>query len=87
MGSITAKRVNFKKTVVIDVVGLSESVIGESTPFLADYVKRNHITRIRPMLPAVTTSVQSTYLIYTHTHGIVCNTSSTNLNIVTSIYP
>jgi len=75
MGSITAKRVNFKKTVVIDVVGLSESVIGESTPFLADYVKRNHITRIRPMLPAVTTSVQSTYLTGKppSKHGIVGN--------------
>lgn len=31
-------------------------------PFLSDYVKRKNLTRLKPMLPAVTTSVQSTYL-------------------------
>lgn len=51
-----------KKTVVIDVVGLSKSVIGEHTPFLKKYVAERNITTIEPVLPAVTTSVQSTYL-------------------------
>jgi predicted AlkP superfamily pyrophosphatase or phosphodiesterase len=50
------------KTVVIDIVGLSTSVIGEYMPFLSDYVKRKNLIRLKPMLPAVTTSVQSTYL-------------------------
>ncbi|MES2426456.1 MAG: nucleotide pyrophosphatase/phosphodiesterase family protein [Bacteroidota bacterium] len=51
-----------KKTVVIDVVGLSKSVIGEHTPFLKKYIADRHIITIEPVLPAVTTSVQSTYL-------------------------
>ena len=51
-----------KKTVVIDVVGLSTSVIGERTPFLKDYISRKNIVNIEPLLPALTTSAQSTYL-------------------------
>jgi len=51
-----------KKTVVIDVVGLSKSVIGDHTPFLKKYIAERNITNIEPVLPAVTTSVQSTYL-------------------------
>jgi len=51
-----------KKTVVIDVVALSSAVIGEHTPFLSDYIKRKHLTRIEPVFPALTTSVQSTYV-------------------------
>jgi predicted AlkP superfamily pyrophosphatase or phosphodiesterase len=51
-----------KKTVVIDIVGLSKSVIGEHTPFLKKYIAERNITIIEPVLPAVTTSVQSTYL-------------------------
>lgn len=50
------------RTVVIDVVGLSTSVIGEHMPFLSGYLKRKNLIRIKPLLPAVTTSVQSTYL-------------------------
>ena len=50
------------KTVVIDVVGLSSSVIGEYTPFLKEYIARKNMVNIEPVLPAVTTSVQSTYL-------------------------
>ncbi|WP_339811110.1 nucleotide pyrophosphatase/phosphodiesterase family protein [uncultured Imperialibacter sp.] len=51
-----------KKTVVIDVVGLSAHLIGEHTPFLQDYIKGRQVQSIVPMLPAVTTSVQSTYV-------------------------
>ncbi len=50
------------KTVVIDVAGLSTSIIGEHMPFLSEYVQRKNITRIEPLLPALTTSAQSTYL-------------------------
>ncbi len=50
------------KTVVIDVVGLSGSLIGEHTPFLKEYIARKHLVNIEPLLPALTTSAQSTYL-------------------------
>src|SRR5690606_38250421 len=64
-----------RKTVVIDVVGLSSAVIGEHTPFLADYIKNAHVSRIRPHLPAVTTSMQTTYLTgkWPSQHGNVGN--------------
>jgi predicted AlkP superfamily pyrophosphatase or phosphodiesterase len=51
-----------KKTVVIDVVGLSYSLIGEHTPFLKQWFAGKHQATIDPMLPAVTTAVQSTYV-------------------------
>ena len=50
------------KTVVIDIVGLSANLIGEHTPFLKAYVKKRHLTPIKPVLPAVTTTSQSTYV-------------------------
>ncbi len=50
------------KTVVIDIVGLSANLIGEHTPFLDAYVKKRHLTPIKPVLPAVTTTSQSTYV-------------------------
>lgn len=64
-----------KKTVVIDVVGLSSSLIGKHTPFLQKYVAQKYLSSIEPMLPAVTTSVQSTYLTgkWPSEHGIVGN--------------
>jgi len=64
-----------KKTVVIDVVGLSTSVIGEHTPFLQAYVKQHHLATVNPMVPAVTTAVQSTYVTgkWPSDHGIVGN--------------
>ncbi|ATL49699.1 alkaline phosphatase family protein [Chitinophaga caeni] len=64
-----------KKTTVIDVVGLSSSLIGEHTPFLKQYVAQHGLSTIKPMFPAVTTSVQSTYLTgkLPNEHGIVGN--------------
>lgn len=64
-----------KKTVVIDIVGLSSSLIGEYTPFLNQYIAKKHLQTINPMLPAVTTSVQSTYVTgkWPSQHGIVGN--------------
>lgn len=62
-------------TVVIDIVGLSSALIGKYTPFLQKWSADNHLTTIEPMLPAVTTSVQSTYLTgkWPAEHGIVGN--------------
>ncbi len=51
-----------QKTVVLNVVGLSASLLGEHTPFLTNWLKTKQVAAIEPMLPAVTTSVQSTYL-------------------------
>ncbi|HRP32965.1 MAG TPA: alkaline phosphatase family protein [Agriterribacter sp.] len=63
------------KTVVIDIVGLSSLLIGEHTPFLKDYLTQNHLQTILPMLPAVTTAVQSTFVTgkWPSEHGIVGN--------------
>lgn len=64
-----------KKTVVIDIVGLSSGLIGKRTPFLKKWSTENQLSPIEPMLPAVTTSVQSTYLTgkWPAEHGIVAN--------------
>jgi predicted AlkP superfamily pyrophosphatase or phosphodiesterase len=64
-----------KKTVVIDVVGLSSNLLGQHTPFISEYARRNHLQKIEPMLGAVTTPVQSTYLTgkWPVEHGIVGN--------------
>ncbi len=64
-----------KKTVVIDIVGLSSGLIGEYTPFLRSWLSKHPSSRIEPMLPAVTTSVQSTYVTgkWPSEHGIVGN--------------
>lgn len=63
------------KTVVIDIVGLSASVIGEHTPFIKKYISEKNFNTIEPLLPAVTTSVQSSYLTgkYPSENGIVGN--------------
>ncbi len=64
-----------RKTVVIDIVGLSSGLIGEHTPFLKQYIQNSFVNTIAPMLPAVTTSVQSTYVTgkWPSEHGIVGN--------------
>jgi predicted AlkP superfamily pyrophosphatase or phosphodiesterase len=64
-----------QKTVVINIVGLSASLIGEHTPFLKNYCSGRHLHTITPMLPAVTTAVQSTYITgkWPSEHGIVGN--------------
>ncbi len=63
-----------RKTVVIDVVGLSTSLL-EHMPFLKAYTEKRHLATIKPMLPAVTAAVQSTYLTgqWPCEHGIVGN--------------
>src|SRR5690349_12710278 len=63
------------KTVVINAVGLTQSLLGEHTPRLRDFVSRGRIANIAPVLPAVTCSVQATYLTgaMPREHGIVGN--------------
>jgi predicted AlkP superfamily pyrophosphatase or phosphodiesterase len=63
------------KTVVIDIVGLSANLIGEHTPFLKQYLQGRHLTPIKPVLPAVTTTSQSTYITgkWPSENGIVGN--------------
>ncbi len=64
-----------KKTVVINVVGLTKRLIGEHTPFIKSFLEKGHATYIKPVLPAVTCSAQSTYLTgkWPSEHGIVGN--------------
>ena len=63
------------KTVVINIVGLSSSVIGPHTPFLTKYIAKRHLHTVEPMLPGLTTSVQSSYVTgkWPSEHGIVGN--------------
>lgn len=63
------------KTVVIDIVGLSSNLIGKHTPFIKKFTAANGLQTIKPVLPAVTTSVQSTYITgqWPSEHGIVGN--------------
>ncbi|MCS7018986.1 MAG: alkaline phosphatase family protein [Cytophagales bacterium] len=64
-----------KKTVVLNVVGLCSSLIGEHTPFLKQWIAHGRAIAIENMLPAVTCPVQATYLTGKHVsqHGIVAN--------------
>lgn len=64
-----------KKTVVINVVGLTKRLIGEHTPFIKYFLEKGQSTYIKPVLPAVTCSAQSTYLTgkWPSEHGIVGN--------------
>jgi predicted AlkP superfamily pyrophosphatase or phosphodiesterase len=60
---------------VINVVGLTESLIGEHTPNLAAFRRRGALARIAPAFPAVTSTAQSNYLTgkTPSQHGIVGN--------------
>lgn len=64
-----------KKTVVINIVGLTKRLIGEHTPFIKMFLENSLSTTIKPLIPAVTCSVQSTYLTgkMPSEHGIVGN--------------
>ena len=64
-----------KKTVVINVVGLSNRHIGEHTPRIAAFQKEGQNRVVKPVLPAVTCTAQSTYLTgkSPQEHGIVAN--------------
>ena len=63
------------KTVVINAVGLTPKLIGDQTPRLKAFVSSGRLAHVGPVLPAVTTTVQSTYLTgkLPSEHGIVGN--------------
>ncbi len=63
------------QTVVLNVVGLTELLIGEWSPHLAALCNDASLRTLKPSLPAVTTTVQSTMLTGTppREHGIVGN--------------
>ena len=62
-----------KRTVVLNVAGLTRSLIGEHTPNLRKLLSGS--ANIRTITPAVTCSVQSTYLTgkLPSEHGVVGN--------------
>lgn len=64
-----------QKTVVINVVGLTQELIGEHTPFLSQWSAQGKTAYIQPTLPAVTCTMQSCYLTgaWPSDHGIVGN--------------
>ncbi len=64
-----------KRTAVLNIVGLTPALVGESTPRISAWAKRGTVANIGGMVPAVTCSVQATYLTgqYPGLHGIVAN--------------
>lgn len=64
-----------RRTVVVDVVGLTPSMIGPHTPNLAALARRGGQRRLGTVLPAVTCSAQATLLTgaMPREHGIVGN--------------
>jgi predicted AlkP superfamily pyrophosphatase or phosphodiesterase len=64
-----------QKTVVLNVVGLTPSLVGEYTPFLSRWAEQAKVIPIEPVLPAVTCTAQATYLTgkLPNEHGIVAN--------------
>jgi predicted AlkP superfamily pyrophosphatase or phosphodiesterase len=64
-----------RRTVVLNVVGLTAKLVGPNTPRLAKWAQGAARTNIKPAFPAVTCSAQSDYVtgVYPSTHGIVGN--------------
>jgi len=62
-------------TLVINVVGLTQELLGEHTPNLSKLASAGNVRPIEAVTPAVTCSAQSTYLTGTlpSEHGIVGN--------------
>lgn len=62
------------KTVVLNVVGLTPSLL-DHTPLLSRWAAQGQVATVKPVLPAVTCSVQATYLTgkYPDQHGVVAN--------------
>ncbi len=64
-----------KKTVVLNVVGLTNRLIGNDTPFIKAFMEAGQAAFIHPVFPGVTCTAQSTYLTgkWPSEHGIVGN--------------
>lgn len=71
MGKIRIK----KKLLVLNIVGLSQAHLGDNTPNLLALSESGNSCHIQTQLPAVTSSVQATYLTGSmpKEHGIVAN--------------
>jgi predicted AlkP superfamily pyrophosphatase or phosphodiesterase len=64
-----------QRTLVLDVVGLTPSLIGEHTPHLAAFARRSAARPLRTITPALTCPVQSTFVtgLPPSGHGCVAN--------------
>ena len=64
-----------KRLAVINVVGLTEALIGEHTPRIAEFRRHGALAHVAPAFPAVTCTAQSNYLTgkSPSEHGIVGN--------------
>src|SRR6185503_4400194 len=64
-----------QRTAVINIVGLTEQLLGAHTPQLNAFAAERDKAVIDPILPALTCTAQSTYLTGLHPtqHGIVGN--------------
>ena len=62
-------------TAVLNVAGLSTSLLGAASPQLSAFAARGGLRRLRPVLPAVTCSVQASMLtgLPVREHGAVAN--------------
>jgi predicted AlkP superfamily pyrophosphatase or phosphodiesterase len=60
---------------VINIVGLTETLIGDKTPRITEFLKTGALAQISPAFPAVTCTAQSSYLTgkLPGEHGIVGN--------------
>jgi predicted AlkP superfamily pyrophosphatase or phosphodiesterase len=63
------------RTVVLNVVGLTPSLIGESTPNLRAFAERGTLRPLTTVLPAVTATVHATFTtgLVPGDHGAVAN--------------
>lgn len=64
-----------KRTAVINVVGLTEGLVGKFTPRLERFRRAGSLTHIEPAFPAVTCTAQSNYVTgrLPAEHGVVAN--------------
>lgn len=64
-----------QRTAVINVVGLTERLLGAATPRLSAFARQGRLARVAPVFPAVTCPAQSTYLtgLPPAAHGVVGN--------------
>jgi predicted AlkP superfamily pyrophosphatase or phosphodiesterase len=64
-----------ERTAILNVVGLTSRILGPDTPRLSAAVAAGGLIRIKPVLPAVTCTAQSTYLtgLPPSGHGCVAN--------------
>src|SRR6266699_1565086 len=64
-----------KRLAVLNIVGLTESLIGPHTPLLNEFLEKGAKARVVPAFPAVTCTAQSDYLTGKTPagHGIVAN--------------